>query len=243
MNNTDRLLKDTLRAEYEPPAYLNASVVSKAKENRQMKRKILKRSTAAAVAAVVMLAGSVCAFAAYHLLSPSQVALKAAEDSSLAQAFESDDAVIINETVTSGGKCITLLGMVSGKDFTSAAEGISEDRTYAAVAIRNEDGTPMPDVSSDDYITYCVSPVISGKTFKEVNNGILNAGAISFVEEGIQYQLLECDSLASYDGVKLGVVERFGDEQQAFKYDEKTGIYSLNKDYEGTAALFDLPLE
>lgn len=40
-----------------------------------------------------------------------------------------------------------------------------------------EDGTPMPGQMDDSYQTFCVSVLIHGKSFMDVNNGTLGAGA------------------------------------------------------------------
>ena len=79
----------------------------------------------------------------------------------------------------------------------------------------------------------------------EANNGTLDAGVSSFVQDGIQYELLECDNLEPYGetGVYLGVVSKFGEEPDAFSYDSSTGSYGINPDYKGMNALFELPLD
>lgn len=43
-----------------------------------------------------------------------------------------------------------------------------------------EDGTPMPGQMDDSYQTFCVSVLIHGKSFMDVNNGTLGAGAQAF---------------------------------------------------------------
>lgn len=103
----------------------------------------------------------------------------------------------------------------------------------------------MPSVTDPDYETFCVSVLINGKSFMKVNNGTLNAGASAIVQDGIHYQLLECDNLEIFSdmGGSIGVVESFGNETSAFHYDETTGIYRINTDYEGIHALFKLPLD
>lgn len=47
-----------------------------------------------------------------------------------------------------------------------------------------EDGTPMPGQMDDSYQTFCVSVLIHGKSFMDVNNGTLGAGAQAFVQDG-----------------------------------------------------------
>ena len=245
MTTIDNLLRENLLPEHEPAADLNESVMQRAKEKDNMKRRTIKPGIAALAAALVILTGSVCAFAAMHFLSAPQVAQLLAENSALAESFESEDAVTLNETVNSGEYNVTLLGMVSGRNLTHVLGDEGDDRTYAAVAIAKADGSPMPSVSDDDYITFCISPLVEGKSFMELNNGIVNGGVQSFVQDGVQYQLFDCDSLKQFSGSKvwLGVVESFTDELKAFSMDETTGEYSLNSSYNGFAALFDIPLK
>lgn len=253
MNAIDKFLKENLSADFVPDTMLNMSILRQAKENEKMKQKTLKPGVTAAAIAGILLLGSASAYAAYQYLTPAQVAdhLKLREGDLLSEAFESSTAVIVNETQTSAGYEVTFLGTVTGENLigsiqdTQTAETLHALRTYAVVAIRHLDGSPMPSVTDSDYETFCVSALINGKTFLEANNGTLNAGASAFVQDGIHYQLLECDNLEIFSdmGVSIGVVESFGNETSAFHYDETTGIYRINTDYEGINALFKLPLD
>jgi hypothetical protein len=84
------------------------------KENDIMKPVHRKKMSVALIAAAITLAISITAFAAWRLLSPKQVA-EHLENKALAHAFESKDAIEINESVVSGGYNFTLLGIVSGE--------------------------------------------------------------------------------------------------------------------------------
>lgn len=103
----------------------------------------------------------------------------------------------------------------------------------------------MPDNTDDNYQTFCVSALVHGKRFQNVNNAALNAGVTSFVQDGVQYELLECDNLEMFanKGVYMGIVESFGNESQAFVMNKKTGDYTVNKDFDGMKALFTIPLD
>lgn len=250
MKDINFLLKTNLRPDCVPDESLNTSVLKRAKEIENMKRKAFRIRVAAAAVIGILAVGST-AFAAYHYLTPSQVAEELAVGNSLSKAFESADAVNINETQHTGGYIVSLLGMVSGKNLIpeisddANAQDIEKDKTYAVVAIEKENHSPMPVVSDDAYQTFCLSPLIHGKTWMEANNGTLDAGVSSFVQDGIQYELLECDNLEPYGetGVYLGVVSKFGEEPDAFSYDSSTGSYGINPDYKGMNALFELPLD
>lgn len=119
-------------------------------------------------ASITLVIGSTAVFAAWKYLSPSQIA-EEFEDRELAEAFQGEDAVLVNETQECGGYKVTLLGAVSGKNarkFLSSGqkEQLEDSRFYAAVAIEHADGTPMPDTSDDAYgeEAFFVSPYIKG---------------------------------------------------------------------------------
>lgn len=251
MSRIEDLLQTELTPDLVPDNDLNASILKQAKEIQNMKRKPIKSSVAAAVAVGVFAVGSVSVAAAYHFLSPAQVADELTGSKTLAAAFESSDAVVVNETQTTAGYDVTLLGIVTGKDLiptiadSEDSKGISLNKTYAVVAIENSDGSPMPDIKDAAYQTFCVSALIHGKSVMEVNNGTLHAGVSSFVQDGVQYELLECSDLEIFSGmgVSLGVLSTFGEETSAFTYSDATGLYSINPDFDGMNALFDLPLD
>lgn len=250
MKDMDELLKRNLLPDCVPEECLNASILKTAKETQTMKKKTFRSGAAAAAAAAILAIGSVSGYAAYRYLTPSQVADQMTEDGRLAKAFESKDAITVNETQKTDGYDITLMGLVSGKHLSPVApeasqEEIDQEKTYAVVAIAREDGKAMPDIMDADYQTFCVSALIHGKNFLDVNNATLNAGVSSFVQDGVQYEILECDNLETFAnmGVYMGVVESFGNESQAFTLDEETGDYSINEDFDGMKALFTIPLD
>lgn len=248
MKNTDKLLREKLTSDFAPANTLNQSIIKQAKEIQTMKRKSFQTRATAFAAAGILIFGSATAYAAYRFLTPAQVAEKVTRGTQLLEAFESEEAVYVNETQITNGYRVTFLGMTTGdrlKEHVNDKTGLEDKRTYAVTAIEKEDGSPMPQVGDENYQTFCISPLLLGKTFMEVNNGILNAGVSSFVQDGIQYELLECDNLEIFakTGVYLGVVKNFGEETRAFSYDEETGIYKRNPDYDKINALFQLPLD
>lgn len=250
MKDMDELLKQNLLPDCVPEECLNASIVKMAKETQNMKKKTFRSGAAAAAAVAILAIGSVSGYAAYRYLTPSQVVDQMTEDGRLAKAFESKDAITVNETQKTDGYDITLMGLVSGKNLSPVApeasqEEIDQKKTYAVVAIAREDGKAMPDIMDADYQTFCVSALIHGKSFLDVNNATLNAGVSSFVQDGVQYEILECDNLEMFAnmGVYMGVVESFGNESQAFTLNEETGDYTINEDFDGVKALFTIPLD
>lgn len=250
MKDMDELLKQNLLPDCVPDESLNASILEKAKETQTMKHKTFRSGAAAAAAIAILAVGSVSAYAAYRYLTPSQVADEITDGGALAKAFESKDAVLVNEIQKTAGYDITLMGLVSGKDLMPVApedslDSISKEKTYAVLAIAKEDGSPMPSMQDDDYQIFCASALVKGKSFMDVNNGTLNAGAYAFEQDGVQYQILECDNLEIFAniGVYVGVVEDFGEESHAFTMDKETGEYRVDESYDGVKALFAIPLD
>ncbi len=209
------------------------------------KRSYRQRSkVVAAVVCTVILLGSGSVYAANHYLNPSQIVDEISADSVLSKAFADKDAITINETQTSNGYDITLLGLVSGEKLgvyvpDETKKEVSDKHSYAALAISKSDGSKMSNRN------FCVSPLINGEAFTDVNAATLNVGLSWFEKDGVIYELIECDNLEIFAdrGVYLSLVDDFGDEVAAFRMDEATGKYHKVKDYAGTSALFTLPLD
>ena len=248
----DTLLFDQLKPQSEPNPELNRQILETcSKEKWSMKKqsicgiKGMKKTAAAALAACIFTAGGVTGFAAYHYLTPAQVATEiSGTANALTKAFESKDAVTVNEMQTSNGYEIRLLGLVSGTDLSAyvtdtVQNQLRQTKTYAALAISRTDGLQIENKN------LCVSPLINGVDWKTANNGTLDTGLCWFEKDGILYELIECDDLEIFSdrGVQIGVVDAFGDECRAFTMDKETGVYQKTADYYGTNALFDLPLD
>ena len=240
----DEFLYDALKQEETPSPTLNRQIISKARlEEKRMKNR--KRSFAAAAAVLcVTLAGGGTAYAAFHYLTSSQIADHVAENESLAKAFESKDAISIQETQQSGEYSFCLLGLVSGSNLepyveADVREKISDRKTYATLAVSRKDGADMPDRN------FCVSPLIGGVPFEKANNGTMGTMMIWFEQDGVIYERVECDDLEIFAdrGVWLSVVESFGDEAKAFTMNGKDGSYSENPDFAGIHALFQIPFD
>lgn len=199
---------------------------------------------AVASACAVLLLGGSSAYAAYHFLSPSQIASEVADNGALSRAFAGEDAISINETQQSNGYDITLLGLVSGENLElcipqETKENISKSHTYAAIAIANSDGTDMEDRN------FFVAPLIQGVSVADANAAAMDEMLTWFCKDGVLYELIECDNLEIFAdrGVQLGIIDNFGSEAAAFQMDEESGAYSKVQDYAGTIALFSLPLD
>ncbi len=250
--NLDHLLKQALSPSEEPKARLNRKILVQAEEMANMKKKRKKRVSAAVLAAAATLAvGSIAVVAAARYLTPGQMAERS-EDLKLAEAFESEDAVLVNETQEYAGFRVTLLGAVSGKNISKyLAEDqqgqLKDDRFYAAVAIEHADGTPMPDTSDDAYgeESFYVSPYIKG--LEPWNYGIMNMGGgySEFVQDGIQYRMLDMENISIFAdrGLYIGVSSGTFYDAEAYVFSQETGEITRNEAYEKVNALFTLPLD
>lgn len=246
----DQLLQQTLSPSEEPDRRLNQKILQKAEEAEKMKRQNKKRVSAALVAAATLMIGSIGVFAAWKYMSPDQVAQEL-QDGRLAEAFQGEDAIQINETQEYGGYKITLLGIVFGKSLSqymmSDEQGIREDRSYIVTAIENVDGTPRPSVSDEAYGNdpFCVSPLIGGLTPGEYNVITMNGGYSEDVIDGIQYRIVECDNVEIFAdrGLYLSVNDGAFFESSAYQMDPVTGVITRNESYDGVNALFRLPID
>ena len=96
------------------------------KECMTMKRKTIQRCAAIAAAIALL---TVSAYAAVTWLSPSQVADELGQ-TALAEAFESETAVFINQSVETGDYRVTLAGLVSGRGLSGWQQDLDQSRTY-----------------------------------------------------------------------------------------------------------------
>lgn len=246
----DRLLRQALASAAEPEEELNQSVINHFKERQNMNRVYRKRISTGVLVAVFMLVMSVTAYAATQLFSSKQVAEHLGEQI-LAKAFESSDAIEINQTIASGGYSFTLHGIVSGgglNELNTSAQNIYPDRTYAVVSIARQDGGPMPHTSDPEYgkESFFISPFIKGQKPWQVNIFTMNGGYSEVVLDGIMYRLIECEAVEMFAdrGVYLGVSSGSPFyNSDAFAYNESTGEIMTKTDFKGVSLLFDLPLD
>lgn len=252
-DNMDQLLKIALAPTDAPDERLNRQVLREAKEREVMatKKNEKRFPEAAVLAACIFALGSITAVAAYRYLSPAQAASEVGDDM-LKNAFLSEEAVLVNETQESGGYRITLLGSVAGKNISRYISeddnGIPEDdRVYTVVAIEHADGTPMPEINSDEYIreAFFVSHYIHGLDPARYSMMSMGGGARSFVKDGTLYTLMEMDNIEMFAdrGVYVGVSSGSFYDDEAYYYEESTGEIKRNESYSGVNALFKLPID
>lgn len=239
----DEILKQALTPEEEPDFWLNQKILNQVKESDSMKTKNWKKVPAMVLTTILVIAaGSTAAYAAWKYLAPAQAAERI-KDSRLAEAFQSADAVYVNEKQSYAGYDIRLFGIVSGKDLSDreiTADGeVLSDMTYSVVAVEKLDGTPMTDKS------FFISPLISGYDPAVYNAFTLTGGYTSFTEEGVAYFIAECENVEMFADhtIYLCVLDDPLYNSQAYDYDEVTGEITRNDTYQGVNALFELPID
>lgn len=250
----DNKLKEAMRPSQEPDFWLNQKIINGNQEVKKMGDKRWKRTAVTVGAIGLLLVSSAGVTAAVRYFSADQVA-KQVEDDKLAKAFDSKDAISINETQQTGGYDITLLGMVSGENLTDYGSydengELQSDKTYAVVAIAPSDGTKMQEKDEDGYNVgytdqFLVSPFIEGYNPNRYNAYTFNGGATYFVKDGVLYWLLETDNLEMFatHTIYLGVTESLGTVGEAYVYQEDSGKIEKKEDYSGVSALFTLPMD
>ncbi len=210
-----------------------------AERNNTMKSRKNIIVFASAILAVVLMAGSV--YAAVALLSPKEVALNIG-DPTLAAAFESEDAVIINETKQAGEYNVTLMGIVSGKSLSDWHDTDSS-YSYVCFAIEKSDGTAM---SITDDMGIQITPLIEGYQPWCVNLFCLSNGANGNLHNGVYYMLYSFETLEMFADHEVAFYvysESHAPGSDTFSFDESTGKIDYHPDYTGARAKFDLPLD
>lgn len=248
MEGYESFLKDALKANDSPRDYLNDEVLRKARRNVTMKKSnIRKMSVAAAVAITLVGVSGVTGYAAWRYLHPKEVA-QTIEDKKLTDAFESKNAISVNQSKTKNGYRVTLLGMVSGKSLSDYVtkddkEKLLDDRTYIVTAFSKEDGSTIKDI--DECNDFSVSPYIKGENPSKTNIYLMNGGYTAILENGVYYRLVECDDLQVFakKGVYLGITDKMLNEKDAFEFNENNGNISEKNNYEGINMLFTLPFD
>ncbi|HJC08834.1 MAG TPA: hypothetical protein H9706_07575 [Candidatus Gemmiger stercorigallinarum] len=207
---------------------------------------------AAVVLAAACLGGGV--YAAGVLLNAPQAA-EAMGESDVAALFEGDEAVAVNETQSDAGYDVTLLGLATGEHLTDTwssgwTDGEPENgTTYAVVAVRKSDGTPMPELSDES------DPFRLSNSFAQMRLAIpdlqpaqywLNPERKDMVQDGVRYLFLGCDNVEAFADRDVVLCVSTGSpfyNTEAFQFDAVTGAITADPDYAGVNLVFDLPLD
>lgn len=246
MRNFDDIMYTYLAPDNEPAPYVNGIIFAglNKKGHTNMKKRIGLRK--ALLAFAIFCCCALPAYAAVKFLSPSQVAVETGK-SAVAQAFESEDAITVNETQCFKDYNVTFLGLVSGKtlgDKNILRNGEFEsDRTYFVTAIEKADGSGFEDLETSP--SFCVSPFIKGHRPALVNVMTLKGHYSEILENGIIYRIMDCTNIECFADttVYLGVTEGLLPQWSAYIQDGTTGVISRNQKFDGLNALFEIPLD
>lgn len=226
-------------ADFEERTLQKLAAVRQASEKEQiiMPMNRVKKTALLIAAAVALLAVSVSAAVVW--LTPAQVADRV-EEPLLAEAFQSEDAIVLGESVTAGDYQITLAGMVSGEDLSVPTDyngEIINDRTYAVFRVARADGEPLTDYPNLSY-----SPLVDGYHVRCVNAWTLGTTTQQFIEDGVIYCLFDCRNLEMFADhpVRFAIYEGGIPNTDLFTMAED-GTISLRESVVG--ALFTLPLD
>lgn len=206
------------------------------KEFRMMKTKKIA-IVAAALSALLV----VSAAAAVLFLSPRDVA-EHISDPILAEAFDSPGAVIMDTSVESEGRRITLAGLVSGKGLSHWCSDVDEARTYVVASVTKIDGTPMDD---EEMSAMTFTPLVSGYAPNVVNAWTLGGGRVSFLQDGVAYYAFDCRSLEMFADHVVYMAAYQGTtapSRDMFQMDTE-GVVTYTDSVSGPRALFSLPLD
>ncbi len=219
---------------------LNPSKSSSEKENRPMNLKFFRKPLVFAAAAALLV---VSVSAAALFLRPSEVA-QHHNQPVLAQAFEDQNAIVVDQTVETGDFAVNLTGLVSGKNLTDWSQDVDTSHTYAVVALSRLDGTPI-DQQEFDFIRYTLTPLVAGYSPSAVNNWTLGSSASGFSADGVFYVLLDTQDLNmfAHRTVYLAFYEGGAPSREIFAVDPTDGSISFAPDFAGPHALFTLPLD
>lgn len=242
----DLLLKSCLHIEQKPDDALHQKVMQKWKEHPDMKKRKYYKAAAAAIAVVMI--STLSAGAAMRFFTPREAASELG-GTEIAELFESDDAVLINETQEGTQYAFTLLGMTEGANLLQLdTDGsyLEKDSFYAVVAISNIDGSSLTlkDFQESEN-GHFISPLIQGLEPWMYNIASMNGGYSEMERNGIVYRMINCDKIGYFAdrSLYLCISDTVFYETDAYNYDETTGIITRNADYDGTNLLFDLPIE
>jgi hypothetical protein len=220
------------------------------------RRRGIKKSVVAAVAVALIAALSITTYALVsRRLSPAEVADELGQGA-LAESFRDGDAIIIEETVISGGRIVTLHGITIGSGLdeyvgTDVGEYVGElerDRTYIVFSVANEDGTPIDYVNTHPHFMSTV--FFEGYRPWLLSSWSLGMGASGFEHDGVFYKILQMNEsiemladrtvyLGIWDGIELGMVPF----HEAILFDENDGTISFAEGLQAMHAMFVLPLD
>lgn len=240
MNDIENILKAALSPRNTPSEELNNKIRKQVMESGKMSSMKKNLITAAAII-ISLLILPTAVYAAYKYLSPKEAA-NYLQDTKLGDAFDNDGTEVL-QTVTEGSYKVTYLGHVTGESIserTGSSWELNPERLYVAVAIERADGTEISNPES-----LFVSPLIQGLKPWQFNIASMNGSYSEKIINGVLYRIIECDDIEIFADKKLylAVSDTSFYSNEAYHYDEETGLISANETYQGTNILFDMQLD
>ena len=219
---------------------------SQEKENNTMTNRKTIKIIIAAAAAFVLLTSTVFALSA--LLSARDVAQQTG-DRDFITAFESEDAVSVNQSAVVGDYELTLLGIASGDrlDFIND-QAIENRHSYVVLAARRTDGTPIAPEDGLEYDDtgreFAISPLVEGWAPHMVNSWSLNCAGHGLTIDGVRYYLFDYTNLELFADrtVYLAVYEGLAPTIEKFTLHED-GSITFAEGYTGLGTMFTLPVD
>ncbi len=237
------LIKKALSENVTDKDLLYSRIISSATKTK--KRKFSMKKVIIIAASIALL--SVTAVASVRLLTPREVAedMIFTDESGVthdhfATPFTLDDSVDINESRTDAGLKITFMGFAHGEGIDVSDLVVDKNKTYAVIAIENEDGTPIEMMES----MLTVSPLVKGMNPGLHNAFTFGASGMGTLIDGVQYQLMELELIEYFAANQLYLSVSDGAPTiGAYLFDEQSGEITANPDHEGVNVLFNLPID
>lgn len=253
------IMRRALTPTEEPSFWLNKKIISQVKEQKKVKKSFIRRAPVMVVLIIIIMASlSFTVYAAWRHLSAIELANKSGNNE-LYKELQSPSAILCNETQSYGKYNVTLLGIFSKDDLQKVKEFDSlcytKGHTYCIVAVERTDGTSMSEVMKAEckedglWLPVNVQLMIKIKGINDENlqrciAGNVRRGMQIQEIDGVLYYIYSCENLEIFakHGVYLAVADReyVG---SVYKYSKKTGEITRDPAYEGTNALFELPLD
>lgn len=253
---TDQMLRSAVIVDTAPVPRLNQTVLAQIQQQPTVSRShissrnpLLRRLRILApiplLSVILVLLFTLTAYAAIRLMTARETA-ETMGYGALAEAFYNEDSLCINETQTSQGYDITLLGFTLGDTILDLFPdiSISSDRAYAVIALSNADGTPLPTLCDDPDEEYVPDLYLTflAKGYGPEDNPLDLRTRDMHYQDGIYYYVVQCQNLSQYagDGIYLAVNKGIFCSPMDFLYDASTGLISLNNSYDNIHALFEI---
>ncbi len=201
----------------------------------------MRRPRTILIAACLAATLLITAAAAVHLLTPREIAAFHG-DETLAAAFDSPGAVVLDETVRCGEYTFCLAGMVSGRGLSDFCLDLDQNRSYLVASRARTDGTPIEEATITDYT---ITPLVAGYEPWLVNIWTLGGGASACLRDGVVYYVYSFDSVEMFADhtVYLAVYEGgLAPNAETFTMAED-GSIAYNESFTRPHAIFEIPLD